>query len=84
MDIVTISVPTVVNSFPFESIQLTYGEVAVYWIPLDTKRHHDRILTTLIGYPASIKDFEFLVNYSNGTCSLYQAGSINSAYRKIN
>ncbi|MDK2594013.1 hypothetical protein [Pseudoalteromonas obscura] len=84
MDIVTISVPQSVSRIPFESIQLTYGEVAEYWIPLDTKVYHDRIIAKLNGYQASIEDFEFQVNYTNGLCSFYQTGSISSAYSKVN
>lgn len=84
MDVVTISVPESVNSIPFESIQLTYGEVSEYWIPLATKMHNGRIRTSFNGYPEAIKHFEFWVNYSNGKCLLYQTGSIDQAYGKLN
>jgi hypothetical protein len=82
MDIVTISIPHIVNGIPFQSIELTFGEVSEYWIPLATKIKDERVLASITGYPDSIKPFEFWVNYSDGKCVLYQAGSIGSAYNK--
>ena len=82
MDIVTISVPKIVNGIPFKSIELTFGEVSEYWIPLATKVKGDRLIATITGYPVSIKPFEFWVNYSDGKCVLYQTGSVGSAYNK--
>ncbi|WOX05054.1 hypothetical protein [Microbulbifer pacificus] len=80
MDVVTISAPSSVEGIPFQNIQLTYGEVSEYWLPLATKNTGSRVLATLSGYSESIKVFEFWVNYSDGTCALYQAGSIAGAY----
>lgn len=80
MDMVTISVPVSVAGVPFDSIQLTYGEVSEYWLPLATKRDDNRVVATLSGYPDSIIVFDFWVNYSDGECALYQAGSIAGAY----
>lgn len=82
MDVVTISVPKSVSNLPFESIRLTHGEVAEYWIPLDTNLLNNRIVATLFGYQDSIQNFEFWVNYSNGVCSLYQTGTIGDIYTK--
>ena len=82
MDIVTISVPKIVNGIPFKSIELTPGDVSEYWIPLATKVKGDRLIATITGYPVSIKPFEFWVNYSDGKCALYQTGSVGSAYNK--
>ena len=81
-DQVKISVPATVQGLPLINIELTYGEVAEYWIPLATQVESGRIVASIVGYADSIKPFEFWVNYSDGTCNLYQAGSIGSAYNK--
>ena len=81
-DQVKISVPVTVNEYPLQSIELTFGEVAEYWLPLATKLENGRMVATIVGYRESIQPFEFWVNYSNGKCTLYQAGSIGNAYNK--
>ena len=83
MDVVTISAPSSIDGIPFKSIELTYGEVSEYWIPLATTLKNDRFVATISGYSDSINQFEFWVNYSDGKCALYQAGSIGSAYNKL-
>lgn len=82
MDVVTISMPQIVNGIPFKSVELTFGEVSEYWIPLATEIKDNRVIAKLTGYPESIKIFEFWVNYSDGKCALNQTGAVASAYNK--
>jgi len=82
MDVINISVPLHISGVPFESIELTYGEVSEYWIPLATKVIDGRVVGSLSGYKESINQFEFSVTYQNDSCILYEAGAISTAYNK--
>ena len=82
MDVINISVPLDILGVPFQSIELTYGEVSAYWIPLATQIEDGRIIGSLSGYKDSIYQFEFSVTYENDSCILFEAGAISTAYNK--
>lgn len=83
MDVITISLPRSIHNVPFKSIKLTYGEVASYWIPLETKFKNGRLVAVITGYPESIKPFEFVVTYSDGKCAFHQSRSVKNAYNEL-
>ena len=82
MDVITIEIPKAILGVPFESIEMTEGEVAEYWIPLQTIAQGDKFVASFSGHKSGILNLEFAVNFQNKNCLLSSYTSVASAYNK--
>jgi hypothetical protein len=61
---------------------MTEGEVAEYWIPLQTIAQGDKFVARFSGHKSGILNLEFAVNFQYKNCSLSTYTSVASAYNK--
>ena len=69
MQQITILAPSQVKGVPLQSMELTEGEVASFWIPVAFKIDNGIAKTVISGYKESIKHFEIAIYYANEQCN---------------
>lgn len=82
MDVITIEIPKAILGVPFKSIEMTEGEVAEYWIPVQTIVQGDNVVASFSGHKSRILNLEFAVSFHNKSCILSAYTSVASAYNK--